>query len=81
MAFLELQKSEEHNLVSFAKKYPRDFYVIASKLIPTEVNAALQIIPPDVIDYTQLDVETLRKLNRARTQLIEPPADSAGTGE
>jgi hypothetical protein len=46
--FNELQLDDEHNLESFAKKYPRDFYGIAAKLIPTEIKgdltAALQIV-------------------------------------
>jgi hypothetical protein len=39
--FNELQKDPEFNLEAFGKKYPKDFYIIASKLIPTEVNANL----------------------------------------
>lgn len=37
--FTDLQNDPKHDLKAFAKKYPRDFYNIASKLIPTEVNA------------------------------------------
>lgn len=39
--FNELQDDPKVNLAAFAKKYPRDFYAIAAKLIPTEVNAKL----------------------------------------
>jgi hypothetical protein len=39
--FNELQNDPEHDLMAFGKKYPKDFYIIASKLIPTEVNANL----------------------------------------
>jgi hypothetical protein len=39
--FNELQKDPEFNLEAFGRKYPKDFYIIASKLIPTEVNANL----------------------------------------
>ena len=35
--FLDLQADPKHNLQAFAEKYPRDFYTIASKLIPTEL--------------------------------------------
>jgi hypothetical protein len=35
--FNAIQKDPKHNLTAFAKKYPRDFYQIAAKLIPTEV--------------------------------------------
>lgn len=35
--FNELQQDDKHNLVEFAKKYPRDFYALSTKLIPTEV--------------------------------------------
>ena len=38
-AFNNLQEDEHHNLDAFAKKYPRDFYNIAAKLIPTEIQA------------------------------------------
>jgi len=32
-----LQDTPDHNLTKFAEKYPRDFYAIAAKLIPTEL--------------------------------------------
>lgn len=37
--FNEIQSDPKVNLTSFAKQYPRDFYAIAAKLIPTEVKA------------------------------------------
>ena len=37
-SFLELQKDEKSNLTVWAKNNLRDFYVIAAKLIPTEMN-------------------------------------------
>lgn len=37
--FTELQGDEKHNLKAFAEKYPRDFYQIAAKLIPTDIKA------------------------------------------
>lgn len=36
--FNKLQKDPVNNLTEFAKKYPRDFYAIAAKLIPTEIS-------------------------------------------
>lgn len=39
--FNDIQSDPTVNLTAFAKKYPRDFYAIAAKLIPTEVSAKL----------------------------------------
>lgn len=39
--FNTLQDDPENNLTKFAKKYPRDFYNIAAKLIPTELTGSL----------------------------------------
>lgn len=41
-AFDELQNDKKANLVAWAKKNPRDFYTIAAKLIPTELDANIQ---------------------------------------
>lgn len=40
--FNKLQEDPKNNLLAFAKKYPRDFYAIAAKLLPTEIKADLQ---------------------------------------
>lgn len=40
--FTSLQDDPKNNLFEFAKKYPRDFYQIAAKLIPSEVNAVIE---------------------------------------
>lgn len=40
--FNEIQDNPKLNLSAFAEKYPRDFYALASKLIPTEVHAAVE---------------------------------------
>lgn len=37
--FTDLQSDPKHSLKAFARKYPRDFYNIAAKLIPTEIKA------------------------------------------
>lgn len=39
--FNELQDDPAVNLTAFAKKYPKDFYLIAAKLIPTDIKADL----------------------------------------
>lgn len=40
-AFNELQEDAEANLVTWGMKNPKDFYQIAAKLIPTEVNTQI----------------------------------------
>lgn len=47
--FQQLQGDEKNNLKAFAEKYPRDFYQIAAKLIPTELTGTLKTI----IDVTE----------------------------
>lgn len=39
--FQNLQEDPKHNLTAFAKKYPKDFYNIAAKLIPTELTGEI----------------------------------------
>lgn len=39
--FNKIQAHPTANLVSFAESNPKDFYIIAAKLIPTELNAHL----------------------------------------
>ncbi len=41
--FNDIQSDPKVNLLSFARNYPRDFYAIAAKLIPTEVSASVEI--------------------------------------
>lgn len=36
-AFKQLQEDPKTDLMAFAKKYPREFYTIAAKLIPSEL--------------------------------------------
>jgi hypothetical protein len=40
--FNEIQSDPKVKLSAFAKQYPRDFYAIAAKLIPTEVQATVE---------------------------------------
>lgn len=49
--FQEIQGDPKVNLKAFAKKYPRDFYQIAAKLIPTELTGNMK----HVIKVTDLD--------------------------
>lgn len=49
--FNDLQCDKRANLKTFAKKYPRDFYQIAAKLIPTEITGSVkQIIKVKISD-------------------------------
>lgn len=40
--FNKIQDDPKVNLEQFAKKYPRDFYAIAAKLIPTEITGTIK---------------------------------------
>lgn len=40
--FNTMQDDPKVNLLAFGKKYPRDFYAIAAKLIPSEVTAKVE---------------------------------------
>lgn len=40
--FNKLQDDPKSNLEQFAKKYPREFYQIAAKLIPTEITGNIK---------------------------------------
>lgn len=40
-AFNELQLDKKANIIAWGKENPRDFYNIASKLIPTEIEARI----------------------------------------
>ncbi len=40
--FNKAQEDPAINLMAFAKKYPRDFYAIAARLIPTEITGNLK---------------------------------------
>lgn len=52
-AFNELQNDEQHNLVAFAKKNPRDFYAIAAKLIPTDIKAEVKTTEKIVLEVVR----------------------------
>lgn len=42
--FNELQEDPKTELKQFAKEFPREFHAIAAKLIPTEVNANIEVV-------------------------------------
>ena len=41
--FNQMQDDPKVNLAKFAQDYPRDFYAIAAKLIPTEVKGEVEL--------------------------------------
>lgn len=43
-AFNDLQQDPKTNIVAWGKDNPTEFYKIAAKLIPTEVNANVQAV-------------------------------------
>lgn len=47
--FNDLQGDRRANLKTFARKYPRDFYQIAAKLIPTEISAKVSKITLEIV--------------------------------
>lgn len=42
--FNTMQDDPKVNLLAFGKKYPRDFYAIAAKLIPSEITANVEVV-------------------------------------
>lgn len=47
--FNDIQSDPKVNLKSFAKNHPRDFYQIASRLIPTEINAKFNKVTLEIV--------------------------------
>lgn len=47
--FNDLQSDPKNNLKKFAQTYPREFYAIAAKLIPTEINAKLNKVTLEIV--------------------------------
>ena len=61
--FNELQKDKIHNLEAFAKKHPREFYLIASKLIPTEMIGSTEtIIKVTIPEERQIEAENIIRI-------------------
>lgn len=65
-AFNKLQEDPKVNIIQFAKDYPRDFYTIASKLIPTEIRGTINT--SDEIDYSKLSDAALDEIINASTK-------------
>ena len=58
--FNKLQEDKSHNLEAFAKKHPKEFYLIASKLIPTEMIGSTEtIIKVTIPEERQLNSENI----------------------
>jgi len=55
--FNDLQCDRKANLLDWAKKNPSLFYTIASKLIPTEVNAQVEVARTIRIGYKKPEIE------------------------
>ena len=72
--FNDLQEDEKNNLQAFAVKYPRDFYQIAAKLIPTEINAKLNKIQLEIIRTNPDDSQTRDLTTEAEDASPEPTA-------
>lgn len=48
-AFNDLQGDPKNNILAFAKKNPKEFYQIAAKLIPTEINAKVNKMQLEIV--------------------------------
>jgi hypothetical protein len=48
-AFNDLQSDPKNNILAFAKQNPKEFYQIAAKLIPTEINAKVNKIQLEIV--------------------------------
>lgn len=62
--FVDLQKDPNANLTAWAIKNPKDFYLIAAKLIPTEIAVKAEV--------TQIEIEKTIITNANFIEL--PPA-------
>lgn len=55
--FNDLQSDPKVNLKKFAQTYPRDFYQIASRLIPTEINAKINKVTLEIVRSNSTETE------------------------
>jgi hypothetical protein len=61
--FNNIQGDPKHNLEAFAKKHPKEFYLIASKLIPTEMIGSTEtIIRVTIPDERQIEAENIIRI-------------------
>ncbi len=61
-----LNENPETSLLEFAKKYPRDFWAIAARLIPTEVKGSI-IAEFKIPNLENISIGELRQLVRGPT--------------
>ena len=54
-AFHELQKDPKVNIANWGKANPKEFYAIASKLIPTEIQATVTKVGKDLEEDEQYE--------------------------
>lgn len=52
-AFNDLQNDPKANILAWAKDEPTEFYKIAAKLIPTEVNASVEVVKPKLPEWME----------------------------
>lgn len=69
--FNDLQSDPKVNLKTFGRKYPRDFYNIAARLIPTEIQG----------HFDKIKVEIVRKNSIAGTGSATPEPNEGTSGE
>lgn len=64
--FLKLQNDDEASLEAFARKFPKEFYLIASKLIPTEITGegGAALIPPAIMVMDEATRQGLLNLKK-----------------
>jgi hypothetical protein len=61
--FNQLQNDPKHNLEAFARKHPREFYLIASKLIPTEMIGTTEtIIKVTIPEERQIEEQNIIRI-------------------
>ena len=76
---LQTKQNDRHSLTNWAKKNETEFYKLATKLIPSEINAKVEntitqieiirregtyIPPPDTIDGEIIEDETVVKIEK-----------------
>ena len=61
--FNKLQEDKSHNLEAFARKHPKEFYLIASKLIPTEMIGTTEtIIKVTIPEERQIEEQNIIRI-------------------
>ena len=63
--FNEIQDDPKANLHAFAKKYPRDFYQIAARLIPSEIHGNVDKIKVEIVRTKKLSAPDSNALEAA----------------